>query len=122
MANLKDAVRTAQSAETLETVDIVDVIKFVKGVDFQLVKSNDGVEYLHVVNKNSEYISLKVGNKVSLTEDEPKERVTELINDYIIYCGESDNGPWFTFGPEPRGRETVTVSIASVLGKGFKVA
>lgn len=122
MANLQAAVRTAQAAEALETIDVVDAIKFLKAINFRLVKNNEGTEYLHIVNKDDEYISMKVGNKVSLMKDEPAERIKELVNDYIIYTGEGDNGPWFTFGPEPQGRETVTVSIASVLGKGFKVA
>lgn len=123
MANLQGAVRTAQARESLETVDIIDIIKYLKAKNFRLVKDSTGVERLHVLKNADEYISIKVGNKVTLNEEEPKDRIKELIDDYTIYTGESENGVWLTFGPEPgEGQEAVIVPIAEILGKKFAVA
>ena len=114
--NLDAAVRQQTDAAQLQTLDIKDVINHVKGTKLQIVTDKRrSTERLQVVGPNG-YLSIRIGDKVNLTET-GKNRIKELVDNYHIYCGVSDEGhPWMTFGPEPTGNEpTAVLSVAEFL-------
>lgn len=117
MVNIKGALRTAQAAQTLTTVSITDVATEVQAVDVRMAHHNaTGNDYVHFVAADGQYLSIKVSPKCELSGT-VEQKLKSLINNFLIYTGEGDNGTWFTFGPAPSQQETVTVSMASLLGK-----
>lgn len=112
---LQQGIRTAGSS-SLQTVDIADMISFINAVDFRLVVDGNDVERLHLVASDDSYYSIKVGDTATITGD-GVDRIKSLINSNVIYCGESANGVWFTFGKRPSGNASATVvSVASLFG------
>jgi hypothetical protein len=114
--NLASAVRQQTDAAQLQTLDLEDLIDHVQATDLQIViDKKRSTERLQVVGPKG-YLSVRIGDKVDLTETGVA-RIRELVDNYHIYCGISDDGhPWMTFGPEPTGNEPVaTVKVATFL-------
>lgn len=118
----QNGVRKQGDLSAIETVKLTTLAQHLKADGARIVmRKADGVEYLHLTNsKTDEYISIKVGPKVSLDTTGEK-RVADLISGYVVYMGDKDiNGnqlekPWFTFGPEPTPSEpTVEVNAAKL--------
>ena len=119
MFDLSKGVRKIGAASTLQTTSINDIITYLKADSFQIVtRKESGTDYLQVVNTTTEdYISIKIGEKVGELPKGPA-MVKSLIDNYVIYSGETTNGVWFTFGPEPTSTEpVVVVSVAELMGK-----
>jgi hypothetical protein len=117
MSNIKAALRTAAPALELETVTVTDIAQETGAIDVRLVAhAGTGNSYVHFVNDQEEYLSVKVGKKCDVSGPAEKQ-IADLINNYLIYTGTGDNGTWFTFGPKASAQPTKTVSLASILGK-----
>ncbi len=107
---------------TIETVDIRDVMQNFGTTGFRLVTDGNGQERLHLTTDDGQYLSVRVGDKVSL-EKQGIERIKELVTGFSLYCGVGDNGVWFTFGPEPTTNAGITATIADIFAKnGVAVA
>lgn len=85
----------------LETVNIVDLINDVQADDVFMYEDQNGQERVRVLNTESgEYYPIRVGDKVVL-EEEGENRLEELLDNFVIYCGSSEAGnKYFTFGPK----------------------
>ena len=117
---IQQGIRSASALSTVSTVSITDIIETLSAVDVRLVIDGDDVERLHVVQPDGNYVSIKVGDKAHAS-GQGLDRIKSLINSNLIYCGQTNNGAWFTFGPRPSGNtRTVTVSVADLLGSGVK--
>ncbi len=87
-------------AATTEIIEIATLAIEMNAVDVRLVfHKESGNEYVHLIDPNDKYLSIKVGDKVRFQSTELKEKLSELINNYVIYTGENINGRWFTFNP-----------------------
>jgi hypothetical protein len=118
MTNLKNALRTPAALEPIETVTLAQVASELHPVNVRLATHNaTGNEYLQFVDKDDNYLSVKIGAKV-ITEATGAERVKEIMNNFIIYTGASENGQWFTFGPKPTERKVIEVSFAELMKSG----
>jgi len=121
MFNIKDGVRNAKNSAILTTVE--DMIDAIDADSFRLVERNEGGTYLHVFNSETgDYFPIKVGSKVEELP-EGKAAIKTLVNDYVIYCGQSDatkysGNAWFTFGLPATGNEPLaTMTVKELLGK-----
>lgn len=105
--NLASAVRQQTDAVQLQTLELKDLIDFVKATDLQIVIDKKATtERLHIIGVDG-YMSIRIGDKVELTET-GKNRIKELVDNYLIYCGVSDEGhSWMTFGPKRTASEPV---------------
>ena len=125
--NLKQGLRKRSELANIETTTIADMMKVVEADEFELVENAEGVKFLHLLNtENEEYFSIKVGKKVKSTAKGEK-LVSDLIQNYTVYCGESDpdkysGNMWFTFGPEPSGNEPIVKVSAAKIMKGLQRA
>ena len=91
-----------QKQEEISKVRIVELAEYIKADSCKLVKDANGNEYLHILNtKTKNYFSVKVGDDIVL-KSKGIERITELVNSYVIYTGQSQNGVWFRFGNDQR--------------------
>lgn len=116
----KSALRKAGSVEQLATVSFAELSKAIGTVKLRIssVHKATGHRYLHLVDKDDNYLSVKIGPKVD-TQEEGLNLVKELVTNYIVYTGENANGMWFTFGPEPgEAQETFEISIADFVKQG----
>ena len=108
------ALRTAGG--TIETVDIRDLMQHFGTTGFRLVTDGNGQERLHLTTDDGNYLSVRVGDKVTL-EKQGVERIKELVTNNALYCGVGDNGVWFTFGPEPTTNAGITATVADIFAK-----
>ena len=123
---LEKGLRLQSAAPVLQTTTAAEIAKITGAVKARLVMDTKfACERLHFVNKDGNYISVKVGATCELTK-EGDERVAELINNYTIYCGDKDQdgnpteSPWFTFGKQPAPKDPIAeVNLSELLG--FKV-
>lgn len=121
MTNLKTALRTPAALEPLETVTLAQIASELHPVNVRLTTHNaTGNEYVQFVDKDDNYLSVRIGNKV-VTEATGVERVKEVMNNNIIYTGNTENGQWFTFGPKSTERKVITISFSELMSSG-KVA
>lgn len=116
MNKFATAMRTVAPAAMIETISMRDLAMEVNPVSVRLVHdAKNGVDRLHLVAANDEYLSIKLGPKVALEAEDTTERIAELVSNYVVYTGTTDNGLWFTFGPEPTLTETKSVSFADLM-------
>lgn len=123
MVNLQSGVRSQQELADLQTVSLEDMIDHIEANDFQLVEGANK-DYVRLVNTNTkQYFSIGISKKLDLGDAKGVDKIKAVINsDAVIYTGETEEGNvWFTFAPEPSQRDTVVVSIASIMG-GVKAA
>ena len=120
MANIKNALRVAAPAAQIETVSLADIAAEINPVDVRLSHHNEsGNDYLHFVTAEGSYLSVKIGNKVDTENKTGAELIKSVLKNNVIYTGTSENGQWFTFGPIPELRPTVSVSFASLMKEGL---
>ncbi len=121
MTNFKQALRTAQPMVELASTTATEIAKEIDAQGVRLVhdKKQDEVR-LHLVAKDESYVSIKVGSKVNLTEATDEARILELIDNYPVFYGETENGFWFTFAPKGNLVPTKTFSFADVI-KGKRI-
>ena len=120
--NLKQGLRKRSELANIETTTIADMMKVVEADEFELVENAEGTKFLHLLNtETEEYFSIKVGKKVTSTAKGEK-LVSDLIQNYTVYCGETENGMWFTFGPEPSSNEPIVKVSAAKIMKGLQRA
>ncbi len=121
---IKGSLRTATPPADLETVTMADVAKAINPVNVRLVNHNaSGNTYLHLIDKNDEYLSIKVSKKCNLEGEDDASKMAELVKGFTIYTGDTNiNGEpterWFTFAPEASDRPTVVVSFADLMKAG----
>lgn len=94
---LGNGVRTL-GASSILTSGVKDMIDEISADGFRLVENAEGTKYLHIVNSGDEkYFSIKVGKTVD-SKKRGNDLITDLISNYVVYCGATENGTWFTFG------------------------
>jgi hypothetical protein len=118
MIDLKKALSAQAEMPKFETYDIAEMAKIAKADSLRLVQNAAGKEYLHILNsKTGEHFKVGFGKNVNLVGTTAEERIGEVVKNYVIYGGTTDNGNWFTFGTIPTGKEAVVVSIGSILSQ-----
>ena len=119
---------------SLETVELSQIFTEIKAVNLYLTEDSNGKQRLSVESslKDQEGKNLRlviaVGPSVQLTEDDPTERIKELVNNYQIYTStKGRNGEtltredgsvvrWFSFGKKAENLDTaVKVSVADLM-------
>ena|GEM_PF-2548407 len=86
----------------IEIITLIKIVEECEIVDVRLVyHQSTNNNYLHLVDAEQKYLSIKIGDKVKLQSIEYEDKLKELINNYAIYTGENINGKWFTFNPYP---------------------
>lgn len=122
------------SGGSLETVELSQIFTEIKAVNLYLTEDSNGKQRLSIESslKDEEGKNLRlviaVGPSVKLTEDDPTERIKELVNNYQIYTSTKDrNGKtitndegkvvrWFSFGKKSENLDTaVKVSVADLM-------
>ena len=120
MFDLKKGLRKRSEMATIETTTVKDLVKAANADEFRLVENAEGTKFVHILNTDTEdYYTIKVGKKVTSTAKGEK-LIADLIQNHTIYCGETENGIWFTFGPEPSTNEPVAVVSVEKLMKGLQ--
>lgn len=83
----------------IKRTNVAEMIEAVTADSFNLVENAEGRKFLHILNSETEeYFSVKVGDKVD-SKKKGKDLIADLLANYTIYCGATENGTWFTFGP-----------------------
>ena len=120
MVDFKKGLRSASSAEPLVTTSIDEIVAELEPVGIRIVtRKASGVDYLHLVTDDDKFLTIKIGPKVVLEQTTHAKKINELIKNYTIYTGETDNGIWVTFGPTPGELEpTETLDFAKVMKAG----
>lgn len=120
MIDLKKGLRKRSEMAVIETTTVTDLVKAANADEFRLVENAEGTRFLHILDSDSEdYYSVKVGKKVTSTAKGEK-LIADLIQNHTVYCGETENGMWFTFGPEPSSNEPIAVVSIAKLMQGLK--
>ena len=122
------------SGGSLETAELAEILKEIKGINFFLTEDSKGKERLSIESSITDddgkplRLVIAVGPSVQLTEDEPIERIKELVNNYSIYTStKGRNGEvltredgsvvrWFSFGKKTEDLESVVkVSVKDLM-------
>lgn len=103
---LKSGVRKLGAGANIVRQGVEDMIDAIKADNFKLVSNAEGTRYLHIINtKKEEYFTIKVGKKVESGKRKGEDLIKFLLSECVIYAGTTENGIWFTFGPEPGDNE-----------------
>ena len=122
--DFKSGLRSAAAAAEIASSSVSAMIAQLGATDIRMVQRNDGSDYVHLISpeKNArgeeQYLTIKIGKKVVLSSTTVRNKLIEIINNYVVYYGKGENGLWFTFGPKPTMRETETFNIADLLKSG----
>lgn len=117
MSFLKQALRKAGQSVEIETVSLKEIVQEINPTDVRVV-GFQGTRYLHLVDANDDYLSIKVGSKAEMDETNDESMILSLLRDNVVYTGETENGRWFTFGRKADLEPTKTISFASLMKKG----
>lgn len=116
MFDLKLAVRSNEPLQPLLTTTLTDLIGAINANELLLVENTEGKEFVQVINTaTNKRFSIGVSTKAHQADN-----LKDLFARNVIYCGQTDNGYWFSLSREAvSNTPKMRISVADLL-KGVK--
>jgi hypothetical protein len=119
--SLANGVRRVGAMTNILKQGFMDMVNSIKADSFKLVSNAEGTQFLHILNAGTqEYFSVKRGAK-AVSNKKGNDLIKDLIENYVIYTGVTENGVWFTFGPVGEMEGPIAeITLAELTAAGVK--